>query len=149
MLPTLAEHFSSVVGYDKHTEAARSLKVKLDLDNVEIRSVSDINEKYWPFWDNHFDVIWASSTLEHIKHLDMAVYQLYRVLKSGGQLLCLSPSEDWLYNLGRKLFRLQKPSDHYHTGKEIHKALQEYFTCEVKKSWPRFTGTYLMGRYRK
>jgi len=147
MLPTLAEHFSSVIGYDYHTEAAKNLKLEFALDNVEIRRAR--YDHLVPLFDNSFDVVWASSTLEHIKNLDPAVFQLYRVLKPGGQLLCLSPSEDWLYQLGRKLCNLQKPADHYHTGKEIHEALQQYFTCEVKKTWPPLLGTYLMGRYRK
>lgn len=149
MLPTLAKYFDSVIAYDKYPEAARALKVELALDNVEIRSANDINGRYWPFWDKCFDVVWSSSTLEHIQDLNMAVFQLHRVLKPGGQLLCLSPSENWLYRLGRKFCGLQKPADHYHTGKEIHKALQEYFTCEVQKSWPPLLGTYVMGRYRK
>jgi len=149
MLPTLAEHFSSVVGYDKHTEAARSLKIKLDLDNVEIRSASDINERYWPFWDKHFDLIWASSTLEHIENLGMLAYQLHRVLKPGGQLLCLSPSENWIYRLGRKFFRLEKPKDHYHTAQEIITELKKYFVLEIRKSWPIGLNIYSMARFRK
>jgi len=149
MLPTLAEHFSSVVAFDIYTKAANQLRMKYGFENIEIRKGQSRWPAYVPFDANRFDVVWASSTLEHIKNLGMAVYQLHRVLKPGGQLLCLSPSEDWLYNLGRKLFRLHKPADHYHTGKEIHEALQEYFTCEAKKSWPPLTGTYLMGRYRK
>jgi len=147
MLPTLAEHFSSVTAYDKYPDAARELTVKLNLNNVEVRRASFAG--YVPFRDKQFDVVWASSVLEHFKDLDLAAYQLYRVLKPGGHLLCLSPSEDWLYRLGRKLCKLQKPADHYHTGKEIHAALEQYFTCEVKKAWPPLLGTYVMGRYRK
>jgi len=150
MLPTLAEHFDQVVGFDLHTEAACALKVDLELDNVEIRRApQDYLLPCLPFWDNHFDTVWASSAFEHIEHLYIHLTELYRVLKPGGQLLCLSPSEDWLYQLGRKLCKLQKPADHYHTGKEIHEALQQYFTCEVKKTWPPLLGTYVMGRYRK
>jgi ubiquinone/menaquinone biosynthesis C-methylase UbiE len=150
MLPTLAKNFSSVVGYDIHTEAARSLKVELGLDNVEIRRRQRIGSMYvMVFQDEAFDLIWTSSVLEHFKDLDLAIYQLHRVLKPGGQLLCLSPSEDWRYRLGRKLFGLKKPSDHYHTGQEIHNALQEYFSCEVKKTWPPLVGAYVLGRYRK
>jgi len=147
MLPTLAKHFSSVTAYDKYPDAARELTVKLKLNNVEVRRASFAG--YVPFRDKQFDVVWASSVLEHIKNLDLVTYQLYRVSRPGGQLLFLSPSEDWRYRLGRKLFGLEKPKDHYWTGEQIHQVLCRYFTCEVKKTWPPLLGTYVMGRYRK
>ena len=147
MLPTLAEHFRSVVGYDKHTEAARSLKVKLGLDNVEIRK-SEL-PFYLPFLDKSFDMIWASSALEHVKHLDSIFWQFHRVLKPGGQFLLLSPSENWIYRLGRKLFRLEKPKDHYHTAQEIITELKKYFVLEIRKSWPIGLNIYSMARFRK
>lgn len=147
MLPTFAEHFKQVIGYDIEVDAARNLKLKYDLTYVDIRRGH--KPSYLPFWDKHFDVIWASSVLEHIKDLDMAIYQLYRVLKPGGQLLFLSPNENWIYRLGRKLCGLKKPADHYHTGEEIEEALEKYFTCEVKKRWPPIINLYVLGRYRR
>lgn len=147
MLPTFAKHFNEVVGYDLHTNAARNLKLQYELDNVDIRSAW--KRTYLPFWDHYFDVVWASSVLEHIKDLDMAVYQLYRVLKPGGQLLFLSPNENSFYRLGRKVLGLQKPLDHYHRAEHIEQALEKHFECEIKKRWPPIVNLYALGKYRR
>ena len=147
MLPTFAKHFDWVTAYDLFTNAARCLKLRYELGNVDV--LSGWKRTLLPFWDKHFDVIWASSVLEHIKDLDAAVYQLYRVLRPGGQLLFLSPNENWIYELGRKFLGLHKPPDHYHTGEEIEQKLTEHFECEIKKRWPPIINLYVLGRYRR
>lgn len=149
MLPTFSRHFNEVIGFDIQTKAAINVKNHYQLENVQIRKGQARWPCYLPFYAHAFDVVWASSVLEHIKDLDMAVYQLHRVLRPGGQLLFLSPNENWLYRLGRKVLGLKKPHDHYHTGQEIEKALHEHFESEVKKRWPPFINLYVVGRYRR
>jgi len=147
MLPTFSKLFDEVFGIDLHVRSASGLVKDYQLENVELRNV---NAYYLPFWDNMFDVVWASSALEHFQDVDAAIFQIKRVLKPGGILLFLSPSENWFYHMGRKICGYEKPKDHYHTAKEIEKLLDLNFTPEVKKSFP-FWGmpVYRLGRYRK
>jgi SAM-dependent methyltransferase len=49
------------------------------------------NEKY-PFPDNHFDIIFSKSVIEHLREPDHMVDEIYRVLKPGGIFICLTPS---------------------------------------------------------
>lgn len=147
MLPTFDNYFDNVWAYDLRLKAACNLANRYKLRNLKIHWSGSTESV--PFGHNWMDVVWASSVLEHIKDLDEVISQIHRVLKSGGQLLFLSPSENWIYRLGRKLCGLKKPADHYHTGEEIEQALEKYFTCEVKKRWPPFINLYVLGRYRR
>ncbi len=46
-----------------------------------------------PFDDSKFDVVVSNQVFEHIEDLDSVMEEVARVLKPGGQLLCLFPSK--------------------------------------------------------
>ncbi len=46
-----------------------------------------------PFPENTFDVIFCNHVLEHVEHFDVAVKELYRVLKPGGWGIMQSPQD--------------------------------------------------------
>ena len=49
-----------------------------------------------PFPDNHFDVIFNKSFMEHLNQPDAFLKEAHRILKPGGMILCLIP--DWEAN---------------------------------------------------
>jgi len=58
--------------------------------------VCNVENEDMPFPDNHFDVVYNKSFLEHLREPDRFFSEAHRVLKPGGLLLCLVP--DWEAN---------------------------------------------------
>jgi len=51
------------------------------------------NAEVLPFPDNHFDAVTISFGLRNVTHIDVALKDMYRVLKPGGQLIVLEFSK--------------------------------------------------------
>jgi ubiquinone/menaquinone biosynthesis C-methylase UbiE len=150
MLPTLSSAFQKVFGIDLHTAAASNMKREYGLGNVFLATADGFR---LPFKNNSFCMVVATSALEHFKDLDRAVSEIARVVKPGGSLLFLSPTENLFYRFGRWLFRYKKPEDHYHSAREIQLVLEKYFTSEAVRYFPMrslpFVAAYQVGRLRK
>jgi ubiquinone/menaquinone biosynthesis C-methylase UbiE len=150
MLPTLSGISRSVVGIDLHTTAAARMKLEYGLRNVFLVTANGIK---LPFKDDLFDTVVATSSLEHLKDLNIAVEEIARVIKPGGFLLFLSPTENIFYRFGRWLFGCKKPEDHYYSAGDIAVVLEKFFTVEVEKYLPvgflPFISAYRIGRFRK
>lgn len=150
MLPTLSSAFQSIFGIDLHTAAASNMKREYGLANVFLVTADGFR---LPFKDNSICMVVATSALEHFKDLDRAVSEIARVVKPGGSLLFLSPTENFFYRFGRWLFRYKKPEDHYHSAREIQFVLEKYFTSEAIKYFPMrsmpFFAAYQVSRLRK
>ena len=56
-------------------------------------SVCDLELEALPFLDDHFDIIYSKSFLEHLRDPSQFLKEAYRVLKPGGLLLSMVP--DW------------------------------------------------------
>ncbi len=147
MLPTLANRFKTVVGIDLHTEAAERLKKRYKLDNVINVTANGL---MLPFKDNFFSTIVSASTLEHFYELDSVLKELARIIKPGGHLIFLVPSENLFYQIGRVFLGYTKPEDHYHTAKEIEIAIKKHFKLKTIRSLPfnlpGFISVYRLGR---
>ena len=66
-----------------------------------------------------FDLIIATDVLEHFKDLSLALTFINKFLKTGAYLLVTLPTENYIYELGRKIVNKEKPIDHYHSSKEV------------------------------
>ena len=122
-LPTLSSFFSNVVCLD--LEVTESIKISefFNLKNVKLIEGDILKEK---LPELEFDAIIAADVLEHFKNAEPAITKLYKWLKNDGILITSLPTENWLYTLLRKLFRVEKPFDHFHTGYEVEKMLINY-----------------------
>jgi len=102
MLPFLAGQSKQVTAIDidllplervrMHIPLAENVKV-LDANQV---SVSELAPK-------SFDLISALDVLEHVDDLPRALSELIHLLKPGGQLVVSGPTENILYQIGRRL----------------------------------------------
>ena len=106
-----------------------------------------------PFRDATFYGILALSALEHFEDLDGIVKEMARVIRPGGFVLYLAPTENRFYRLGRRLCGYVKPQDHHHSGSEVEEALQRHFDPDIERSLPTFLPPFLtvyrLGRLRK
>lgn len=62
---------------------------------AELRN-SDIENEGIPYPDDHFDVVFSKSVIEHFHYPERLVREMYRVLKPGGLAITMCPS--WEYN---------------------------------------------------
>ncbi len=77
-------------------DRSEECKELLGEDGIKL-NVCDVEaDKGLPFPDNHFDVIYNKSFMEHLNAPDVFLREAHRVLKPGGIILCLIP--DWESN---------------------------------------------------
>lgn len=146
LLPSLSKIYDEVIAYDKHCRAAWELKKGLDLKNTAIIQGDFERNNFKP---GAFNSIFVTSSLEHFADLPKIIDEIDRVLKPGGKVYFCSPTENWLYRIGRKILGYEKPSDHYWTAKQIDEELRGHFIPEVVKCFPWGLPVYLVGRYGK
>ncbi len=65
---------------------------------------------------NTFDAITALDVLEHADDLDNALRRFKILLKPGGCLIVSGPTENWLYQIGRKLAGKEFHGEYHHTN---------------------------------
>ena len=73
---------------------SRLKKTKLDYKTADLESPwADLhfNIENIPLDDGSFDIVMANHILEHVEDLNKALNEVYRVLKSGGMAILLSP----------------------------------------------------------
>ncbi len=115
MLPYLAQISKQVSAIDvdliplervqKHIPLASNVKV-LDATKTTHNDLSA----------NSFDLIIALDVLEHVKDLPRTVNELFALLKPNGQLVVSGPTENILYQIGRKLAGPEYSGDYHERG---------------------------------
>lgn len=120
MIPTLAARFRQTTLVDLYAEEARKVVELYKLLNVKVMS-GDI--KQLKIKGQTFKNIVAADVLEHFIDLSVPVNSINNWLADGGLLFTSLPTENWLYVLLRKIFRQQKPADHYHSAYQVEKYL--------------------------
>jgi SAM-dependent methyltransferase len=143
LLPTLSLNFRKTVAFDLHTTAASKLKKHFELNIPLFRA--DANKL--PFKNSSFDLVFALSALEHFRELDQVLSELSRVLRSGGQLVFLSPTENFFYRFGRRMLGYLKPEDHHHTASAVEESLCRFLRPSLVRNWP-FDASPLFSMYR-
>jgi SAM-dependent methyltransferase len=86
-----------------------------------------------------FDVIFATSVLEHILDIEQVGPKIRTLLNPGGRFVVLSPNEHAFYELLRKIFGYTKPHDHYHSAQAITQILGKSLQC-IKESYYPWVG---------
>ena len=125
MLSFLAQHSHQVTAIDvdlvplervkKYIPLAENIRV-LDANQVPISQLTP----------KSFDLINALDVLEHVDDLPGTLSKLLNLLKPGGQLVVSGPTENILYQIGRKL-----------AGPEYSGEYHERGTAEIKRELKR------------
>lgn len=82
-------------------DIADNLTDEIDRDRIHFFCGNLLDAKY-P--DDHFDVIYMDSVLEHIDYPMVTLDELRRILKPGGCFFTIVPNEDCLENKMKKMF---------------------------------------------
>lgn len=138
-LPTLSKYFNEVDAMDLSTTEAKKLCKELRCNKVSFyEDLSDINKKY--------DIIVAMEVLEHIKDIKSITENLTGRLKKDGMLIVTGPSENFFYEMGRKVFGFTKPKDHYYSIKEIEEVLSKRARL-IKRNYIPFNYLFSINPY--
>jgi len=129
MLPTLARKLQRVTLVDLEAAQARLVQEKFELSNVDIVQ-GDIATL--DFGQEKFDGIVAADVLEHFKELESPVRALRQWIHPDGRLFTSLPTENWVYVGLRKVFGIEKPWDHYHTGYEVENFLANHGFAKLR-----------------
>jgi 2-polyprenyl-3-methyl-5-hydroxy-6-metoxy-1,4-benzoquinol methylase len=126
MLPYLSQVSRQVTAVDidllpleriqKHIPTASNVQV-FDLNKTNLASLPQ----------NSFEVIIATDVLEHVADLPRTFEELFKLLKPNGRVVVSGPTENILYQIGRKL-----------AGPEYSGAYHERGIGEIKKEIERF-----------
>ena len=105
-LGTFSEHIirdfpdSSVTLSDISLSYIQNLKEKFSGKNVTVCKLDlNVQEDYEDIGYEKFDSIIAVNVLEHVKNDELALQQLYKMLRKNGILIVLVPANKFLYNV--------------------------------------------------
>lgn len=120
MLPFLSNISKQVIAMDVDLLPIQSVQKYIPIaNNVEVKDVSKINIS--DLSKNSFDLIIALDVLEHVQDLPKTLEDLFSLLKPNGQLIVSGPTENILYQIGRKI-----------AGPEYSGAYHERGIAEIK-----------------
>jgi len=112
---SLCTFFNRVELVDLDTVCAEKIKNEFRLNNLKIIS-SDIRS-FTPL--QKYDLVIAADVLEHFKDLTVPLEFIHSNLKKDGLLMVSLPTENRLYEIGRKMIRKKKPVDHFHSSSNV------------------------------
>jgi 2-polyprenyl-3-methyl-5-hydroxy-6-metoxy-1,4-benzoquinol methylase len=125
MLPFLAQHSQQVTALDIDLLPLEKVKKYIPLpSNVEVCDANQITISGLP--QKSFDLINALDVLEHVDELPRTLSELLTLLRPGGQLVVSGPTENILYQVGRKI-----------AGPEYSGAYHERGIAEIKRELTR------------
>jgi 2-polyprenyl-3-methyl-5-hydroxy-6-metoxy-1,4-benzoquinol methylase len=120
MLPYLSQVSKHVSAFDVDLLPLERVQKHIPLaSNVKIFDAAKTNIADLPA--DSFDLIIALDVLEHVKDLSRTVNELLALLKPNGQMIVSGPTENILYQVGRKL-----------AGPEYSGAYHERGIAEIK-----------------
>ena len=125
MLPFFAQHSKQVIALDIDLLPLEKVRKHIPLpSNVEACDAKQGNLS--GLTQKSFDLISALDVLEHVDDLPRTLSELLGLLKPGGQLVVSGPTENILYQLGRKV-----------AGPEYSGAYHERGIAEIKRELAR------------
>ena len=102
MLPFLSQISQKVVALDIDLEPIKKMQPLMNF-SPSIEILDGQQHHLTTFSPSSFDLILALDVLEHVDDLDLTLQQLGNLLVPGGEIIVCGPTENTLYQLGRKI----------------------------------------------
>ena len=115
MLPFLAQQARQVFATDIDLVPLERVKKQIPLsENVQVLDAKEVSLAQLPA--KSFDLINALDVLEHVDDLPRTLSELLNLLKPGGRLVVSGPTENILYQIGRKLAGPEYSGEYHERG---------------------------------
>ena len=115
MLPFLARHSQHVTAMDIDLAPLEQVRKHISLpENIQLLDANQTSLSH--LTPASFDLISALDVLEHVQNLSRTLSELLSLLKPGGQLVVSGPTENALYQIGRKLAGAEFSGDYHERG---------------------------------
>lgn len=130
MLPFLASHGRHVTAHDIDLLPLERVREHIPLaGNVEVLDANQLTLSQLA--PGSFDIVNALDVLEHVDDLPHTLSELINFLKPGGRLVVSGPTENILYQIGRKLAGPEYSGDYHERGiAEIKRELMKLARVE-------------------
>lgn len=86
---------ANAFGFDIEKDELKIAKLRVNHSNLKDVLVFKADSEHIPSTDNSFDLVTATSVLEHVKNLEMVIKEMVRVTKPGG--FCCTTTPNPLY----------------------------------------------------
>jgi len=138
-LPELSRHCRALYAADIHGKMANIQKLASAYDFKVQLTRSSI--EFAPFRNDFFDVVVAISVLEFVNDLDKTLFEIRRILKSGGILVTICPQENTFCDLVLSFWTKKSPSIEFRdTRSKVYSSLESSFKVIEKKVFPPVFG---------
>src|SRR5690606_10871443 len=142
MLPFLSSISKQVIAIDVDLLPIQSVQKYIPIaNNVQIKDATKISISDLP--KDSFDLIVALDVLEHVGDLPKTLSELFSLLKPNGQLIVSGPTENILYQIGRKIAGPEYSGAYHERGvaeikNEIHKLAKIHHIATLYQPIPLF-----------
>lgn len=102
----------------------------IDDRSVEYKKI-DLEDEFFPYKENFFDIIIAGQVIEHILNKDHLLKESYRVLKQGGLFICATENIASFDNIISLLFGQEPISQHTGSKYNTQSFLSPHFMKKV------------------
>lgn len=114
---------ATITGIDVDLNSTKNASSKYKSDKL---SYKHFNGEKIPFKDNYFDTVVSFQVIEHIQNDVNYIYEIYRVLKSGGIFILTTPNRTYRLRSG------QKPWNKFHIREYNSTTLRETLNSKFK-----------------
>jgi ubiquinone/menaquinone biosynthesis C-methylase UbiE len=157
-LVQFAIHKAEVYGIDIGEKQIEESKLHFQTKNCTYKDLRVGSAENIPYDNNSFDLVYSFGVLHHTLHIEKAVNEIFRVLKSDGEAIIMLYAKGWKHYFKRilihgilklKIFRYRfdldrinneisevngnSPLTKIYTKKEIKKIFNQFKTINIKK----------------
>ncbi|MEV7972708.1 class I SAM-dependent methyltransferase [Cellulomonas sp. NPDC089187] len=123
----LAKLATEVVGVDIAAEAVDYATTHYGRDNLAFHRIGPVQTDDLPFDADSFDVVVSFQVIEHVDDVERYLHEIKRVLRPGGQFLCVTPDRRL------RLFPGQRPWNEFHVTEYSPRQLE----AVLQRAFPR------------
>lgn len=151
--PNLHDHYKEIHGIDL-TADIKAIESVFEPLNIQL-SLKKGDVSKMPYEDDYFDTVLLVSILEHLKpvELELALLEVRRVLKPGGQMVYGTPVEKPFMEFMFRLLGHNIRDEHFSTEMDIASTAERIFlkgrVIHMKSTPPIAGSVYTIGNFIK